>query len=400
MSWKWVIPSFRFQPDNLKEVVDQISAEIPNNYGFSEQVAPKGLDLEEILDALRAIGEAEIERTADRFSTQEVDLVSYGFSQIVDADKAKPVAVKLLLSRWKTRYARSAWEHFQSFYADRYLPALVSRGVSQGSLGRVPEVTANLFDAMESDDPVAYLAEVFLRHLYSFTNLIELYEISPDSPLALELLRQYFLLAHRGVYRVKEASGFIQGALDEIWHQWIDDYRVVIDNYLQMFSSGELEEHDVVLNHALRCLHRPDEPEGRQLWEGISEESRRKFTKWLGWCKVVNFFDRLGRDSQRLEFWRMFKEYLEDAQVRNAGNTKAIFLVFQRIAVIEFLDIGNAAYIYPRAIYERDYESYALGRRPIGAQSLLKDQETSMLRIIHGGSWQNRYYGRVARLIR
>lgn len=395
-----MIPGFRFEPDNLKEVVDQISAEIPNNHGFLEQAAPKGLNLEEILNVLRAIGEAEIERIADRFSTEEVDLISYGFPHIADSDNAKPVATKLILNRWKTRYARSAWEHFQSFHADRYLPALVARGIFQGTLGRVPEVTGNLFDAMGSDDPVAYLAEVFSRHPYSFTALIELYEISPDSSLALELLRQYFLLAHRGVYRVKETPGFIHKALDEIRHHWIDDYRVVIDNYLQMFSPDELEDYDVVLNHALRCLHRPDEPEGRQLWEGISEESRRKFTKWLSWCKVVDFFDRLGRDSQRLEFWRMFKEYLEDAQVRNAGNTKAIFLVFQRIAVIEFLDIGNAAYIYPRAVYERDYEAYGLGRRPIGDQSLLKNQGTSILRIIHAGSWQNRYYGRVGRLIR
>ena len=80
MSWRWVIPGFRFEPDNLKEVVDQISAEIPNNHGFLEQAAPKGLNLEEILNVLRAIGEAEIERIADRFSTEEVDLISYGFA--------------------------------------------------------------------------------------------------------------------------------------------------------------------------------------------------------------------------------------------------------------------------------------------------------------------------------
>lgn len=400
MSWKWVIPSFRFELGKLKEVADQLAAEIPDNYGFLEQAAPKGLNLEAILDVLRAMGEAEIERAADRFSTQEVDLVSYGFPHIAEADTAKPVATKLLLFRWKTRYARSAWEHFQAFYADRYLPVLVARGISQGSLGQVPEVTGSLLDAMASDDPVAYLAKIFSRHRFPFADLIELYEINPNSPLALELLRQYFLLAHRGVYKARETSGFIQRSLEELWHRWIDDYRVIIDNYLQMFSPDEFEDHDIVLTHALHHLHRPDEPKGRRLWEGISEESQRKFMKWLSWCKVVDFFDRLGRDSERLEFWRMFKGHLEDVQVRNAGNTKAIFLVFQRTAAIEFLDIGNAAYIYPREVYERDYKAYALGRRSITNQSRLKEENASVLRIFHHEGWQGRYYNQVARLVR
>ena len=52
----------------------------------------EGLDLEGILNVLRSIDEADVEREAARFSTRDVDHICYGFPQIRDSDPAKPKA--------------------------------------------------------------------------------------------------------------------------------------------------------------------------------------------------------------------------------------------------------------------------------------------------------------------
>jgi hypothetical protein len=397
MGWKWVIPSFRFEPGKLKGLAVQLAAEIPDGDGPLEEPV-EGLDLEGILNVLRSIDEADVEREAARFSTRDVDQICYGFPQIRDSDPAKPKAARLLLHRWKTRYARSVWKHFQSSYADRYLPVLVARGLSEGNLVHEPEAAATLLAAMTSENPVAYIGIIFAISLSPFADLLDLYEISSDSPLALELLRQYFLLEYPEMYKARETSEFIHSSLDEFWHRWKDDYRRVIDNYLHLLD--EFDDNDVVLVHALEHLRRPDEPDGRRLWEGISEESQRKFMKWLDWRTVVDFFDRLAYDSERLAFWRMFKDGLEYVRVRNAGNTKAIFLVFPQVAVIEFLDINNAAYIYPRHVYEQRFARHASGRRSITYPPSLKDRDACVLWIHHSREWQARYYHEVARLVR
>ncbi|NLM39352.1 MAG: hypothetical protein GX205_04795 [Firmicutes bacterium] len=397
MGWKWVIPRFRFEPSQLRELAEQLASQIPDGESLLEERRPEESDLREILEELRRIGEAEIERESGRFSTRDVDLLCYGFLQILDSDPAKPVAAKLLLHRWKTRYGRVVWRHFQTSYADRCLRPLVVRGVSEGKLGQSPKAAGILLSAMESEDPVGYLASTFASRVSPYLELIQLYRINEDSPLALELLRQYFLQAFPELYRTRETPEFIKSSLDEFWHRWKEDYRRVIDNYLQMFD--EFEDGDFVLIHALDHLGRPDEVEGRRLWEGISEESKGKFMKWLEWRTVVDFFDRLAHDSERIEFWRMFKTNLEDARIRDAGNTKAILLVFPHVAVIEFMDVGHAAYVYSRDFYEQRVATYASGALPI-IPSTLKYKGAYLFRICHSGDWQGKYYQKLSELIR
>ena len=110
---------------------------------------------------------------------------------------------------------------------------------------------------MTSENPVAYIGIIFAISLSPFADLLDLYEISSDSPLALELLRQYFLLEYPEMYKARETSEFIHSSLDEFWHRWKDDYRRVIDNYLHLLD--EFDDNDVVLVHAPNT-GRPDEP--------------------------------------------------------------------------------------------------------------------------------------------
>ena len=58
--------------------------------------------------------------------------------------------------------------------------------------------------------------------------------------------------------------------------------------------------------------------------------------------------------------------------------------------VVEFARHGNAAYIYSREYYEREFRDYALKKVAVQNESYLK-HPSYIERIIHGGNWQYRW---------
>ncbi len=79
---------------------------------------------------------------------------------------------------------------------------------------------------------------------------------------------------------------------------------------------------------------------------------------------------------------------------RNSSNVQAFVLFFPSIVVVEFSDTGNAAYIYEREFFAKEFEPLLRSGRIDTANSLKKSFHPE--RITHSGKWQAKAAERLA----
>lgn len=58
--------------------------------------------------------------------------------------------------------------------------------------------------------------------------------------------------------------------------------------------------------------------------------------------------------------------------------------------MVEFAQVGNAAYIYSNETFDLKFKQFAERRRELHNLSWLKDQNIALERILHGGYWQGK----------
>lgn len=151
--------------------------------------------------------------------------------------------------------------------------------------------------------------------------------------------------------------------------------------------------HESVLSWVLDRFGLPETPEAAPgFWNLIPEEVRQEFRLWAVGRRLEEFFQKEVHDPNgRFAFWSSFLEHIRDARASEDGSVGLIdFGIF---FVIEFADVGNAAYIYPRSQLERMRKAL---RDPGITQGwyrnlVLKDQAAAWDRIIHRSGWQWKY---------
>jgi|GEM_PF-4086132 hypothetical protein len=411
------MPRIAFLPRQLAEVKDRILKEIPE-YPIHESAVRRveGVDFEALLERLRGTPADSMVRVARDISLAEVDALSYRFTEIASHDSAKRRATTVLLARWRRRYGTMAWRQFQRSPTDPELPRLIVTALEKRQLSLSSSAALRLSTAMSADDPVDKLADLVQSSEVPFDTEMEELNIVRGTPLYRELLERYFVAATAAIYRQREKEYFILDGWTMLAAERSQCYPLVIDRYLTILDPSEFRTS--FMNHIYSRLGRPDAL-GNTQWQKVSAEAQARFLRWLNMSVMRKFFEDIG-DNERFQFWARFEDLLRDVRPIVVRESKVAFLVFEGAVVVEFARTGNAAYVYSRSRYERDFKEYATGRKAVYYESALKDTVASRtmsdamlygggedtfvrdpdacLRIIHSGSWQDRIYG-VMRLI-
>jgi len=134
-------------------------------------------------------------------------------------------------------------------------------------------------------------------------------------------------------------------------------------------------------------------------WKRVSQEARDAYLQWYISRQILEFFE-----GERAEFWRYFlhRHYVRYVTPTLDGN--GFLLDFGTFGVVEFKDIGNAAYIYPKAVFDVHWSRAKSYINP----SELKDRSRTVKsvgqqgRIIHRprGAWQIQAQNEIERLLR
>lgn len=178
-----------------------------------------------------------------------------------------------------------------------------------------------------------------------------------------------------------------------------DDYlglelKEIIDN-LQIFSTNEtirfmnnyLTKLDVenfqddILEYIYITYDTPLDPRNQFIWGQIYELCKDKYNLWYAKKMLSEFF----KGDPRFEFWY---EYIKSLQAKLISvNENQLFLDFGNFIVIEFKNIGNAAYVYDKDYFNENYMKY-LKSNQIFKDNKFKNKHKVIRRIIHGKNWQ------------
>jgi len=125
----------------------------------------------------------------------------------------------------------------------------------------------------------------------------------------------------------------------------------------------------------------------------MNAADRRRF-----WTRYLRSIERTGcvldrGSQQRLKTKLQASAELKSAiarayTFRRSSNVHAFFLVFPKVVVVEFSDVGNAAYVYRRKDFERKLEP-AIREHSVESVRDLKKTEDHIHRITHQSSWED-----------
>lgn len=174
---------------------------------------------------------------------------------------------------------------------------------------------------------------------------------------------------------------------------------------------NQLEHRDRWNGGALDAFERDfDAPQPgdvqNRYWALVNPGPRAEFRSWSLGRRVQDYFSQFADERQRGDFWRPFVEKAGVAfqlrcRVGVGAEYLAIGIEFKTFGVVEFGQVGNAAYLYPidvyRSIISRD-----------GPPPLFKDlnrtlkrigHETVDGRLLHFDGWQEQWRPKVAHLL-
>lgn len=137
-----------------------------------------------------------------------------------------------------------------------------------------------------------------------------------------------------------------------------------------------------------------------RFWERVNDKAKEEFRRWLIRQQVESFFE-----GDRARFWR---RYVDMAQVRDAQEIldgDGFMLDFGQFGVIEFKNVGNAAYVYPKDVFNRFWSrSRFADGHPRDFKELSKTARTRAIpewdgRIVHPPGWEYRAEFRINTLL-
>lgn len=135
-------------------------------------------------------------------------------------------------------------------------------------------------------------------------------------------------------------------------------------------------------------------------WKSVESEARMRFKKWAVERALGEFFKDINDPNGRFRFWKRFSDHI--IEVEKTADGDVALLDFGHFGVVEFAQIGNAAYVYPAVHFQqvrqraarRIYDNRALKIPSRTIKKLAWDG-----RIIHSGAWQHRAGIRIRSLL-
>lgn len=184
---------------------------------------------------------------------------------------------------------------------------------------------------------------------------------------------------------------------------WVDDLSIksraglkeaFASNYLAQLRNGQAWSDDIV-DRLLNDLGRPPLGSLVDVWRRIDKRSPgvvKELLSWMAMRDLESFFRKARDPHGRFKFWRdNFRDNF--ASVRPLAGYQAMLLHMPPIIVVEFAEVGNAAYVYS----ERE-RSWLEKRGGFGVSYykrrdnlLSRPSDGREFRIFHQKGWEGRY---------
>jgi hypothetical protein len=151
--------------------------------------------------------------------------------------------------------------------------------------------------------------------------------------------------------------------------------------------------HEPILETIKKSFGQPREPGDPRrhedpFWTAVDPDAKAEFRKWLLLQEIEDFFE----NDERSWFWKPYAESAWVQDVKRPRQVDGFLLDFGAFGVVEFKEIGNAAYVYPRDHFRKLWREADTYSHPSHFKDLLRTLPDwgSDGRILHHAGWQDK----------
>lgn len=380
------LPSLHFEPGRLVAAVEEAVRRHPSTR--VAPAAPERMLLVELMGLIEEVaqGAASAEEIARELNVRQVRALPHAIGAWPELRAA---CASVLTFRLSAALGVSVLRLWTRFPLDPHVQTLAhtfgQRFGWEGLLGTdlasaVLEWTAATHPGEVIRD---WLSERGLARsdLRTFTEL----EALVDTPLE-RSVREAILTGGTAFQLQAEGSAELRRGFQELAPR---DRLLMGRNYLARVSP---QAWDGPLCSTIRTSYGlPGQPEALPaFWAPVPEEIRRAFRRRILSGDLKRAF---AGDTERHEYWSHWLDDLADIQRGRARDVEYAVLHFRGFGVVEFFQVGHAAFFYPDPELKR-----ILASVPSEPGDLKED--TGSNRLVHQGAWQGRATRMVRRFIR
>lgn len=171
-------------------------------------------------------------------------------------------------------------------------------------------------------------------------------------------------------------------------------------HYLNTLQSVD-KWHEPILHYIFKRYGLPSSRQGPEdpFWKKVNDDVKSEYLKWYITKEILDFFE-----GERADFWRDFVNARHVIGVQSTLAGRGFMIDFGNFGVIEFKDIGNAAYIYPKEVLNKYWANTKRYTQPADLKDRSKTIHSigSEGRIIHNppGAWQQKAKTEIQTLLR
>ncbi|QIZ08472.1 hypothetical protein HFZ78_18610 [Priestia megaterium] len=389
---------FSFHPSKLLE--ERI--EVEKKFSNVEEGILKiriGDNLPRILDKIRKVEMKNLSKLIITLKKMEVLMLIYEYPFSNETHETRLKINEILMSRYTTLVGTTAWNLFQQDINDSYLMNLLKGSYSKEK-DTFLNIDTNFLQAMGSamvdkEGIINGLVKYLVTTKHSFKEVLAKWKVKKGSVLEEQLISA---MLFKGLF-----SDFIlkrDGTenIAEILNQYpMNEYKKLIKIYLEARNRDKF--NIILLNQAIRRLQDPRVR--KDDWMFLSEKALKEVEKWLLGNKLKKFFEN-DSNSKRFDYWKRYIDYMED--VTPLKVPLVAFIYFKHFVIVEFGNIGNAAYFYHKGGFEEiilqrtSSPEFRNTRSVSKKESLLKEQERFykgkklfITKMSHSVNWQSRF---------
>lgn len=382
------IKTFSFQPTKLIAVKKKIQKTFPTKadiYNIKSEKA-KAVDLDELLKKIRDFNRDKIIYLADSLKESEITALAYNYSEI-PAELYQKVN-KIILHRKNEIFIKILWHNFADDYQNEDLKQLLGNILASfAKLNEKKNILAVIFNnALPLLNMQKYIKDKKIS-LFKFLNQVDLiFENRISKKLAAEL----FSKGSKDVFMRENEEDLIK-----IFTEFKSgDFKKAAENYLIVFKQEEYFEE---LMYKIKDQMGDPREDYSTAWKQIDNKAKEKAVGWFNLQVLKDFRDNIDVDDkeaeERFNYWVKYKN--EAKPMLFIKKYKQLFLVFDKFAVIEFGNKGNAAYFYGIKFFNENLRRFMNKNNPQNNNDLkyypkAKDKKIrNVERFRHIDGWQD-----------
>jgi hypothetical protein len=397
---------FSFHPSKLLEERIDVEKKFSNLEESVVKIRSR-MNLPKLLEKIRKVHMKDLSIFIETLSRMDIMLLIYEYPFREESHETKMKINEILTSKYISLVGTTAWNIFQHDINDSYLNNLIKRSYEKEK-DTFLNIDNNFLEPMgraiqDKDGIINGLVKYLVTTKHMFREVLSRWKIKKGSVLEGKLISNMLIKGLFSDFIVKRDGAENIAAILQQYP--MEEYKKLIKIYIEARNRDGFNV--VLMNQAIKRLLDPRER--LDDWTFLSEAALAEVKKWLIGNKLKRFFEN-DSNSKRFDYWKRYIDYMEE--VTPLKVPLVAFIYFKNFVVVEFGNIGNAAYFYHKdgfeeIILQRTHSSDFRNTRSIQKkESLLKEPESYykgkklfITKMAHSGNWQYRFDSEMRNLL-